>query len=85
MGGMAKRLFWFFLNSPSLNKETPMRNIRFDRKPAGDGVDDFSSLAEENEELPEEEENLDSEIDFDKPTFRQDIWNDYSEDLDYDQ
>ena len=33
-----------------------------------------------------EEEELDEEVDFDRPTFRRDqIWSDYAEDLDYDQ
>ena len=43
---------------------------------------------EEQEELEEEEEeeSLDEEVNFDKPTFKRDqIWNDYAEDLDYDQ
>jgi hypothetical protein len=43
---------------------------------------------EEQEEIEEEEEeeNLDEEVNFDKPTFKRDqIWNDYAEDLDYDQ
>jgi hypothetical protein len=55
------------------------------RKSVADEADDFSSLPlDEVESLPEEE-SLDSEIDFDTPNFHQDLWNDYSEDLDYDQ
>jgi hypothetical protein len=61
-----------------------MQTIQF-RKPMADDADDFSSLPLDETENPPEEEDLDSEIDFEKPNFSQDLWNDYSEDLDYDQ
>ena len=48
------------------------------RRPKGDAFDLPAPF-------PEEEE-LDEEVDFDRPTFRRDqIWSDYAEDLDYDQ
>ena len=49
------------------------------RRPKGDAFDLPAPF-------PEEEEELDEEVDFDRPTFRRDqIWSDYAEDLDYDQ
>ena len=60
------------------------------RRPKNDNIEPSVPLAneEEQEELEEEEEeeSLDEEVNFDKPTFKRDqIWNDYAEDLDYDQ
>ena len=60
------------------------------RRPKNDNIEPSVPLAneEEQEELEEEEEeeSLDEEVNFDKPTFkRAQIWNDYAEDLDYDQ
>lgn len=60
------------------------------RRPKNDNVEPSVPMASEEEqeeiEEEEEEENLDEEVNFDKPTFKRDqIWNDYAEDLDYDQ
>lgn len=59
------------------------------RRPKNENIEPsipLSSEEEEIEEPEEEEESLDEEVNFDKPTFKRDqIWNDYAEDLDYDQ
>mgnify|MGYP006988848056 CR=1 FL=1 len=60
------------------------------RRPKSDNVEPSVPMASEEEqediEEEDEEENLDEEVNFDKPTFKRDqIWNDYAEDLDYDQ
>jgi hypothetical protein len=66
-------------------------NRKYDlgRRSKNDGFDDYEPLAEEGEEFDEyydEEEEEDEEVDFDNLTFRNDqMWNDYAEDLDYDE
>ena len=53
-----------------------------------DDNDDYA-YQNNNEDFEENEENdsdVDKEVDFDKPTFGRDqIWNDYAEDLDFDE
>lgn len=65
------------------------REIQLGRRPKGDNLDDSLpySNEEEEEELEEDEEDVDEEVDFDTPSFGRGggIWNDYAEDLDYDQ
>ena len=61
----------------------------FGRRPKNENIEPSVPLAseeEQEEQEEEEEEDLDEEVNFDKPTFKRDqIWNDYAEDLDYDQ
>ncbi len=66
------------------------RTLHCGRRPKNDSIEPsvpLSSEEEEDEEQEEEDENLDDEVNFDKPTFnghQNQIWNDYAEDLDYD-
>ena len=65
-------------------------NITFQcgRRPKGDNFEAPLPFPGEEDELEEglEEEEVDEEVDFDKPSFKRDqIWSDYAEDLDYDQ
>lgn len=66
------------------------KEVHCGRRPKGEGAEPAVPLSSEEEEADdpeeEEEESLDEEVNFDKPTFKRDqIWNDYAEDLDYDQ
>ena len=57
------------------------------RRPKSDAFDDTPDttfLGEEDDLIKEEE--VDEEVDFDKPSFgRNPIWSDYGEDMDFDQ
>ncbi len=63
------------------------------RRPKSDEFDDAPDptyLGEEHDLIKEEEEpqeeEVDEEVDFDKPSFgRNPIWSDYGEDMDFDQ
>lgn len=64
------------------------RKYEFGRRPKQDDYDDFSEDASDElmDDVYDDESEEDEEVDFDRPTFRRDgIWNDYAEDLDYDQ
>ncbi len=55
------------------------------RAKADDELDDFDDQEELDDEFEEEENEQDEEVDFDNPSFSRDqIWNDYAEDLDFD-
>jgi hypothetical protein len=62
------------------------------RRPKSDDFDDFNPFGEESEEdfdpfFDEEgEEEVDEEVDFENRSFGRDqIWNDYADDLDFDE
>jgi hypothetical protein len=60
----------------------------FGRRPKQeDDFEDLNPLEKANETYDEyDEEEEDEEVDFDNPQFKRDqIWNDYAEDLDYDE
>lgn len=69
-----------------------MRNYyAMGRKPKqeGGGYEGSDPLPNEDDEFAEfdegGEDEVDEEVDFDNPTFKRDqIWNDYAEDLDFD-
>jgi hypothetical protein len=67
------------------------RDLYCGRRPKHDDFEDINPLgkgAEDELEDYDEEEFVDDdeEVDFDTPTFRRDqIWNDYAEDLDFDE
>ncbi len=60
----------------------------FGRRPKHDDFDDLDPLEREEEGAEEEDatEDENEEVDFDNPKFKKsDIWNDYSEDLDFEE
>lgn len=71
------------------------RTLYCGRKPKGDDFDDVGGDGFDpnnpggfynDGEYPDEDEDEDEEVDFDKPSFRNDqIWNDYADDLDFDE
>jgi hypothetical protein len=66
-----------------------VRGMEFGRRPKHDDFDDISPLRDAEDEFEEfddkGDEDEDEEVDFDTPTFKRDgIWNDYAEDLDFD-
>ncbi len=76
------------MNIKNLDNSEAMETLYCGRRPKNDSIEPSVPLSndEEDEEEEEEEEDLDEEVNFDKPTFKRDqIWNDYAEDLDYDQ
>lgn len=62
----------------------------FGRRPKQEDFDDLEPLGEDGQGYDEygeeeEEDEQDEEVDFDNPRFKRDqIWNDYAEDLDFD-
>ena len=74
-----------------MNRETETSETLYcGRRPKNENIEPSVPLSSEEEEEAderEEDENLDDEVNFDKPTFnghQNQIWNDYAEDLDYD-
>lgn len=58
------------------------------RRPKHDDFDDLEPLEGEEDEVEEEEDDEDEneEVDFDNPKFKKnDMWNDYAEDLDFEE
>ena len=69
-----------------VNNRVPMYCGRRPKNESIEPSDPIPNEEEQEEQEEEEEENLDEEVNFDKPTIKRDqIWNDYAEDLDYDQ
>ncbi len=68
------------------------RKLHCGRKPKNSGgFDDLGPFNEDSERqfdeyYDEDEEDEDEEVDFDNPSFRHgQIWNDYADDLDFDE
>jgi len=58
---------------------------QFGRRPKHDDFDDLEPFENEDEEVEEDDEE-DEEVDFDNPKFKKsDMWNDYAEDLDFEE
>ncbi|HLU69701.1 MAG TPA: hypothetical protein VKZ88_02915 [Fibrobacteria bacterium] len=58
----------------------------FGRRPKHDDFDDLEPFDDEGEEIEEESDDEDEEVDFDNPKFKKsDMWNDYAEDLDFEE
>lgn len=58
----------------------------FGRRPKHDDFDDLDPFESEGEEIEEEGDEEDEEVDFDNPKFKKsDMWNDYAEDLDFEE
>jgi hypothetical protein len=58
------------------------------RKPKSDEFDDYRDLEEADgyDEYAENEDEEDEEVDFDQPNFKRgQIWDNYAEDLEYDE
>ena len=58
------------------------------RKPKNDEFDDYRDLedADGYDEYAENEDEEDEEVDFDQPNFKRgQIWDNYAEDLEYDE
>jgi hypothetical protein len=58
------------------------------RRPKHDDFDDLEPFENEDEDAEEDdsEEDENEEVDFDNPKFKKtDIWNDYAEDLDFEE
>lgn len=58
------------------------------RRPKHDDFDDLEPFENEEDEVDEddEEEDENEEVDFDNPKFKKtDMWNDYAEDLDFEE
>ncbi len=58
------------------------------RRPKHDDFDDLEPLEGEEDEVEEEDDDEDEneEVDFDNPKFKKnDMWNDYAEDLDFEE
>jgi len=70
------------------NKIGGSDKLEMGRRPKHDDFDDLEPLENEDEDAEDddsdEEEN--EEVDFDNPKFKKtDIWNDYAEDLDFEE
>lgn len=63
------------------------KKMEFGRRPKAEDFDDYNPLEEQEGNFDEyEDEDEDEEVDFDSPSFKRDqIWNDYAEDLDFDE
>ena len=62
------------------------RKFEFGRRPKAEDFDDYNPLENQDDFDEYEEEDEDEEVDFDSPSFKRDqIWNDYAEDLDFDE
>ncbi len=58
------------------------------RRPKHDDFDDLEPFENEDDEVDEgdDEEDENEEVDFDNPKFKKnDVWNDYAEDLDFEE
>lgn len=63
-----------------------IKKFEFGRRPKSEDFDEYNPLENQNEFEEFEEEDEDEEVDFDSPSFKRDqIWNDYAEDLDFDE
>jgi|TARA_B110000483_G_scaffold239337_1_gene317635 hypothetical protein len=62
------------------------RKLEFGRRPKAEDFDDYQPLGGDHDEFEDEDDDdEDEEVDFDTPSFKRDqIWNDYAEDLDFD-
>ena len=71
----------------SKRKHSGQETYYFGRRPKQeDDFEDLNRLGNEEDYDEYEEEEEDEEVDFDNPAFKRDqIWNDYAEDLDYDE
>ena len=58
----------------------------FGRRPKHDDFDDLDPLENGEEEEVDDDDDEDEEVDFDNPKFKKsDMWNDYAEDLDFEE
>jgi hypothetical protein len=56
------------------------------RRPKHDDFDDLEPLENEENEVDDDDEDENEEVDFDNPKFKKsDLWNDYAEDLDFEE
>lgn len=72
------------------NDEQQNEKLDLARRRKHDDFDDLNPVGEESEEgfeeFYDEDEDEDEEVDFDNPSFKHgQIWNDYADDLDFDE
>jgi hypothetical protein len=59
---------------------------QFGRRPKHDDFDDLGEPFDNEEEEVDDNDDEDEEVDFDNPKFKKsDMWNDYAEDLDFEE
>jgi hypothetical protein len=59
---------------------------KFGRRPKHDDFDDLDSFENEDDVDEDDDDDENEEVDFDNPKFKKsDMWNDYAEDLDFEE